>query len=61
MEEKKSQIVSSPALARRLMQMDNRLIDIAPKKDAERETVFYFEVTDKFQVDFEDLKANKKK
>lgn len=49
----KFQAIKNPAEAKRLLKMGNKIIDIAPKKEAgkENETVFFFEVTEKLYQD----------
>lgn len=47
------QAIKNPAEARRLLKLGHQIIDIAPKKEAgkESETVFFFRATDKFYRD----------
>lgn len=47
------QAIKNPAEAKRLLRMGNPIIDISPKKESgkEKETVFFFEKTDKLKKD----------
>ena len=47
------QAIKNPAEAKKLLKLGNPIVDIAPKKeyDKENETVFFFEVTDKLYRD----------
>ena len=45
--------VFTPYVARRLLRMGNPIIDIKPCKEDRTKTILVFEVTDKFNRDFE--------
>lgn len=59
MNEKGSKVIKNSADARKLLQMGNIIIDIKPKKENRKETVFVFLKNEKFDSDFEKININK--
>ena len=59
MSENKNIPIFTGALARFLLKKDLKLVDIAPNKNAPRETVFYFERTDKVWEAIKEFKNQK--
>ena len=47
--------IFKPKKARRLLKMDNPIVDIKPDKDNTDRTIFIFKNTDKLQKDIETL------
>lgn len=56
--DKKYYTIFKPELARKLLKLNNKLIDIKPMNGDPRRTIFIFEITDKFNSDMAEL--NKK-
>lgn len=46
--ESQCKVVSEPTIARKLIKMGYKVVDIKPKKKFPRETVFVFEIVDGF-------------
>jgi len=59
MSENKNIPIFTGALARFLLKKGLKLVDIAPNKNAPRETVFYFERTDKVWEAIKEFKNQK--
>ncbi len=53
--EKKYKSIFKPAIARRLLKMGNPIVDIKNMKENPDKTMFYFEVTEKFEQDLAKL------
>lgn len=49
--------VFSSRIARRLLRRGHVIRDIKPNREDLRKTVFYFEVTEKFKTDFQEILA----
>jgi hypothetical protein len=46
-------VITNPAIARKLLHLGNKIIDIKPNKKNENETVFVFNVDEKFKQDMD--------
>lgn len=46
-----TKIIINPTIARQLLHRGHAIIDIKPKKENIKETVFVFEITEKFKED----------
>ena len=55
LEEINTKVILNPAIARKLLQMGNSIIDIKPNKKDGKQTVFIFCFTSKFKKDLESL------
>lgn len=53
MEEKNSKLIFKSYIARRLIKMGNKVIDIKPDRENAQRTIFVFNVDDKFNRDFD--------
>lgn len=51
----KTKLIMNPTMARKLLQKGNPIVDIKPKKENPRETIFVFHSTDKLLKDMESL------
>ena len=51
----KTKLIMNPIMARKLLKNGNVIIDIKPKKENKRETIFIFDLTDKLLKDMEAL------
>lgn len=51
----KSKLIMNPTMARKLLLKGNSIIDIKPKKENPRETIFVFNLTDKLLRDMDAL------
>lgn len=51
----KSKLIMNPTMARKLLLKGNPIIDIKPKKENPRETIFVFNLTDKLLRDMDAL------
>lgn len=52
---KNTKLIMSPTMARKLLGKGNTIVDLKPKKENPRETIFVFEATDKLLSDMEAL------
>jgi len=52
---KKYKSIFKPAIARNLLKMGNPIVDIKGMKDFPEKTMFFFEVTEKFEQDLAKL------
>jgi hypothetical protein len=50
-DEVKFKVILNPAIARKLLQLGNTILDIKPNKNNKAETVFIFEDTEKLRDD----------
>ena len=50
-----TKIILNPTIARQLLHYNNPIIDIKPKKENPRETIFIFEVNEKFNNDLKKI------
>lgn len=50
-----SKLIMNPVMARKLLLKGNKIIDIKPKKENGRETIFVFELNDKLLKDMDSL------
>lgn len=50
-DEVKFKVILNPAIARKLLQLGNTILDIKPNKNNKTETVFIFEDTEKLRDD----------
>ena len=50
-----TKLIMNPTMARRLLLKGNAIVDIKPKKENCRETIFVFEKTEKLLKDMENL------
>lgn len=50
-DEVKFKVILNPAIARKLLQLGNTILDIKPNKNNKSETVFIFEDTEKLRGD----------
>lgn len=55
---KKTKVVIYPSVARQLVKMGYQIIDLKPKKENRKKTLFIFEVTGDFMQDFSMLMKN---
>lgn len=51
----KTKLIMNPTMARKLLQKGNTIIDLKPKKENPRETIFVFDLTNKLLKDMESL------
>lgn len=51
----KTKLIMNPIMARKLLHKGNAIIDIKPKKENARETIFVFNLTDKLLKDMDSL------
>lgn len=51
----KTKLIMNPIMARKLLHKGNAIIDVKPKKESPRETIFVFDLTDKLLKDMESL------
>lgn len=56
--DKKYYTIFKPELARKLLKLNNKLVDIKPMNGDPRRTIFVFELTDKFNQDMAELNKN---
>ncbi len=49
--DKKYKAIFTPYVARRLLKMNHKIVDIRPKKEAPEQTIFIFEVDETFNND----------
>lgn len=49
--EKKYKLIFQPYVARNLLRMGNPIVDIRPDREKQRNTVFVFEINEKFITD----------
>lgn len=52
---KNTKLIMSPTMARKLLSKGNTIVDLKPKKENSRETIFVFELTNKLLNDMESL------
>lgn len=50
-----SKLILNPTIARKLLHCGNKIIDIKPKKENIRETIFVFELTNKLNNDLKSI------
>lgn len=50
-----SKLILNPTIARQLLHKGNPIIDIKPKKENSRETIFVFEINNKFSNDLKEI------
>ena len=51
----KTKSIMPPIMARKLLHKGNTSVDIKPKKESPRESIFVFDLTDKLLKDMESL------
>ena len=51
----KTKLIMNPIMARKLLHKGNTIVDIKPKKESPRETIFVFDLTDKLLKDMDSL------
>ena len=54
--EQEYKIIIKPSIARKLLKLGNPILDIKPHREFKSETVFIFEITEKFKNDLSELK-----
>lgn len=52
---KNTKLIMSPTMARKLLGKGNTIVDLKPKKENPRETIFVFKATNKLLSDMEAL------
>lgn len=52
---KNTKLIMNPVMARKLLNKGNVIVDLKPKKENVRETIFVFKLTDKLLSDMETL------
>ena len=58
--EKENKIVSEASIARKLLKDGFKMVDIKPKRNHERETIFVFEISDGFMDKMDEYITAKK-
>lgn len=48
-------LIMSPTMARKLLKQGNEIVDLKPKKENQKETIFIFKLTKKLLKDMENL------